>query len=372
MTVKKIGIDAKWYFEGPPSGRVVVRNLVDNLVGLKQNCFEIYLFIDKRFVSDAEKLFKDRVTIVPVLAKPNILSTSLLIPIKANRLNLDIVISQNYGSLIRAKYYKLVYIHDVLFLDFPEFYSKIEQLYFYPMINLARKADSLITISNSEKDRLVKNKIARKEQIDVVYHGLNNKFIPINRYEQSEILEIENKYNLPNKFLLYVGRINIRKNLRNLLEAFLLVRDKNLKLVIVGKVDHKHLDTQKFIQDNNLCESVLFTGHVPDDELYLIYARAFLFCFPSFAEGFGLPPLEAMKCGVPVIVSNTTSLPEVCGDAGIYVDPCQPKEIALAIDMLSDDDDFYQKKREQSIQHAEKFSWSTAANEILEIAKNRL
>jgi glycosyltransferase involved in cell wall biosynthesis len=153
----------------------------------------------------------------------------------------------------------------------------------------------------------------------------------------------------------------------NLLKAIYLLPDKTIKLVIVGKVDHKNIDINTYIKTHGLEDRILFTGHVPAEDLYLFYARSTVFCFPSYAEGFGLPPLESMRCGVPVIVSNRTSLPEVCGDAGMYVDPNDPQDIANQIDALLSDEELYQKKRMISLQQSERFTWANATNDLLHV-----
>ena len=119
-------------------------------------------------------------------------------------------------------------------------------------------------------------------------------------------------------------------------------------------------------------DRVHFLGHVPDEDLYAIYARAHTFCFPSFAEGFGLPPLEAMKAGIPSIVSDRTALPEVCGDAAIYIDPDSALDIAYKINLLNNDEPYYESMKERSLLHSKKFSWKSAAENILNIISNTI
>lgn len=121
------------------------------------------------------------------------------------------------------------------------------------------------------------------------------------------------------------------------------------------------------IQAEGVSHRVILTGHIPEEDLYLIYANATVFCFPSYAEGFGLPPLEAMQCGVPVVVSQRTAMPEVCGDAAIYIDPDYPGDIAEKINCLLNDKILYQKKVLEGIDHAKKFSWEVSANGILKL-----
>jgi glycosyltransferase involved in cell wall biosynthesis len=231
----------------------------------------------------------------------------------------------------------------------------------------ARNADHIITISNTEKQRFVKHGIAELDNISVISLGVNRKFKPLHCYSSDMVKKFKLKNEVPEQYILYVGRLNIRKNIVNLIKSLNYVEDKDIKLVVVGGVDYKADAIAAAIQTNKLEHRVLFTGHVSEEDLYLYYACSKAFCFPSFAEGFGIPPIEAMKCGVPVIVSDRTSLPEICGNAGIYIDPSDPKDIAKKVDVLLSDEDFYKKKQQQSIIHASEFTWDRSALETLNI-----
>lgn len=365
----KIGIDAKWYFEGNPSGRVVVRNLVDNLIAQKHS-HKLYLFIDQKFSEQSQELKSENVIIVPIWSKINLLSNMFVLPYWAGKFNLDIVLFQSFINLYPLRSKKVAFIHDVLFLDYPNFFSLSERIYFSPMSWLARKANCIITISESEKHRLLKHHVGDSQSIKVVHHGVNPNFKPLDDYTLEQITNFNNKYKLPNEYLLYVGRLNIRKNLLNLVRALKYLENPDIKLVIVGAVDHKNSELQPLLYEYNFKERVIFTGHVPDNDLYLFYARSKIFCFPSYAEGFGMPPLEAMRCGIPVIISNTTSLPEVCGEAGSYIDPNSPLDIALKINLLLKNKDFYKLKRQQSIVHSHIFSWVQSAESVIQILEN--
>ncbi|AYL94595.1 glycosyltransferase family 4 protein [Mucilaginibacter celer] len=361
----RVGIDAKWYFDGPPSGHVVVKNLVDEIIKNNDGRFELYLFITDKFKQQASLHFPIYVKLVFLPGIPNMLSNLFLVPVMTFIYGIDVLLFQNFGSAWPALALKIAYIHDVLFLDHPEYYTPGEVTYFKQMIRFAAKADKIITISNSEKQRMLEHNVLSSNNIDVVYHGINEKFKPLSSYQPDAIEALEDKYKLPQKYLLYVGRVNIRKNLVTLVRAFALLKQHNIKLVIAGKNTGAYPQLDSFIADNGLAGDIIFTGHVPEDDLYLLYARATVFCFPSYAEGFGLPPLEAMQCGVPVVVSNRTAMPEVCGTAALYADPDSAENMAGKIELLLADADLYQMKAKQGIAQARKFSWKKAANEIL-------
>jgi glycosyltransferase involved in cell wall biosynthesis len=158
--------------------------------------------------------------------------------------------------------------------------------------------------------------------------------------------------------------VNKRKNIENLLQALPLINDKFIPLVIVGKEDWKQVDYTSFVENGGVRERILFTGWTDDEDLPVIYSLATVFCFPSFAEGFGLPPLEAMASGVPVVTSNVTSLPEICGKAVLYVSPENPSEMANAVNNLLENKSFYQLKVSEGIEHAREFTWEQAAKKF--------
>lgn len=360
----RLGIDAKWYFDGPPSGHMVVKNLVNEIVCAGDDRFELCLFLTSKNRIEAKALFPAHVKLIFLPSVPNLLSNLFLLPLMALLYNIDAVLFQNFGSRWPSKALKIAYIHDVLFLDYPQYYTRAEVAYFKQMIRFAANADQIITISNCEKERMQKHDVTAPLGISVVYHGVNKSFKPLHAYSEDDIKALEEKYNLPQTYLLYVGRVNIRKNLIGLVKALNLLKDFDLKLVIAGeRGSYPELD--EYIAARQLDKHIVFTGHVPEVDLYLLYARAKVFCFPSYAEGFGLPPIEAMQCGVPVVVSDRTSMPEVCGAAALYANPDDESEIALEIELLLNDPVLYNKKVDQCLAQARKFSWTKAANEIL-------
>jgi glycosyltransferase involved in cell wall biosynthesis len=363
----KLGIDAKWFFKGPPSGNMVVKNLVTEIVNNNDEQFELYLLITRDFKKQALDYFPAYVKLIFLPVIPNLLSNMLLIPLIARKYGLEVMLFQNFSSLWPQALRKIVYIHDVLFLDYPQYYSGSELMYFKEMKRLAAKADMIITISNSEKERLIKNNVAGENRIAVIYHGINRDFKTLANYSGEMLNTLSLKYQLPQRYLLYVGRVNIRKNIARLVSALNMLDDKAIKLVIVGELGNDITLLKDHIVQEGLADRVIFTGHVPETDLYLIYANATVFCFPSYAEGFGLPPLEAMQCGVPVIVSQRTAMPEVCGDAAIYIDPDDTEDIAEKINFLLSDVKLYDKKVTDGINHAKKFSWQISANGILKL-----
>ncbi|MBL7848585.1 MAG: glycosyltransferase family 4 protein [Cyclobacteriaceae bacterium] len=361
----RIGIDAKWYFEGPPSGRRVVRALVEAMLRCDQRN-EYYIFLNQRHRAEQFPMQGPNIHLVYVWAGNNQLSNVFVLPRYANRYKVDVTLYQNFISPFGTTK-KIAYIHDVLFLSNPEFYTTYERLYFAPLKYLTRRADAVITVSEEERKRLIHFGFAKDpDKLFVAHHGVDSTFLPRNDYDTKRVEAVKLRYALPDRFLLFVGRLNLRKNVDNLLKGVALLQDKDIPLVIVGTTNWKESNHLQTIKALGIEDRVQFKGSI-DQDLGVVYSLSTLFCFPSFAESFGLPPLEAMACGVPVVVSDTTSLPEICGDAGNYVPADNPQQIAAVIDSLLCNGQLYESKKMLGLAQARKFTWENAAKKILQV-----
>lgn len=360
----RIGIDAKWFFNGPPSGIVVVRNILKHLVRLNHED-EFFIFLDKRDEDKPFPYISEKVHVKYVWADNNFLSNVLLIPLVTSKMKLDVFVFQNFAPLF-TNYKRLSFVFDVIFKSNPEFFTFIERLYFIPLRFLTSKSNRVCTISESEKRRMIIHKYAKDDEIDVIHLGVDDEFIPKEQHDRDLLRTVTEKYNLPETFILYVGRLNIRKNIFNLLRAIELLNNKTVPLVIVGEYDWKMTSVETILDEIGIRDRVLFTGRMESKHIPAIFSLATVFTYPSFEEGFGLPPLEAMASGVPVIVSNSSSLPEICGEAAIYVDPHAPNSIAAAIDLLLEDTALYEAKRTLGLERAKGFNWRKSAECLMQ------
>lgn len=258
---------------------------------------------------------------------------------------------------------KIVTIHDVNHLVFYKNLSFFQKIYARIMLNTAVNNSNIIfTVSEFSKKEILKYLNLKLSKIYVIYPAIN--------------LEISNSKNLDNinlsdKYLLYVGNVKPHKNLKNLIFAYKKLKLKNIKLLIVGKKEglitvdkslFELIDKDIFLKQN-----VVFTGYVSDKTLYSLYNNALLFVFPSLYEGFGIPPLEAMACGCPCVVSNVASLPEVCGDAAYYVNPYDVNDIAKGIEKVLTDENLRQDLIRKGFENVKRFSWEKSASKILEV-----
>ncbi len=265
----------------------------------------------------------------------------------------------------------VVTLHDLIPIKHPETEKFAAQLYWRLQIPIAaRRSNFIITDSEHARKEIMTDFRVPAERIKAVMLGFNPDMN--GEPDQSTSRKVSAKYNLPDDYILYVGTIQPRKNLETLIEAFnRLKQDRDIphKLVIVGRKGWLYEQLFKRIHELGLDEEILFTGFVPDEELPSIYGRASVFVYLSLFEGFGLPPLEAMACGIPVITSNTTSLPEVVGDAGITLPPTDVARVNEALRQVICDKELRTTMRQKGLKQARLFSWEATARETLEIYK---
>jgi glycosyltransferase involved in cell wall biosynthesis len=257
-------------------------------------------------------------------------------------------------------------LHDLIFLFHPETHKSLNRWFLTLMMpRFLRAADAVIAVSECTKRDAIRFYRIPEEKITVIYEGVNPRFRPAS---PEAIAAVRARYGLPERFILYVGTIEPRKNLTTLLEAFHhLLATYDLRLVIVGKKGWLYERFFRRLRELGLEGQVIFTGYVPDEDLPAIYSAADLFVFPSLYEGFGLPVLEAMACGAPVVCSNTSSLPEVAGDAALLVDPTDARALTGAMEQVLTNERLWATLRAKGMERARGFTWEKAAYRTWEV-----
>jgi glycosyltransferase involved in cell wall biosynthesis len=256
----------------------------------------------------------------------------------------------NTGPIIKR--YQILTIHDMAEFSIPANFSFVfRKSYQLLHILLSKSAEKIISVSNFSKEEIIKYCKINPEKVIVIYESGNHmEFIQ----EDNSTLEKNKLLNHP--FILAVSSVNPNKNFSSIIEAMELLNDINFSVVIAGK------KSQIFNQsDSKYLDKATYVGFVTDQQLKSLYRHASCFIFPSFYEGFGLPPLEAMVCGCPVIVSKSAALPEICGDSAIYCDPKNPRDIAIKVREILESKSLEEDQRLKGYQHSKKFSWNTAA-----------
>lgn len=264
----------------------------------------------------------------------------------------------------------VVNIFDMSYVLFPQYHpwKRVQMLRFFE--KRMRSADRIITASQSAKREIVSLLKVPEDKIVVTPLGVSSGFGPIQE-NRALFQTIRKRYNLPEQFLLYVGTIEPRKNLERLIEAFGMAKERIGKiaigLVLAGGKGWLNDPIYSRVRELNLLDDVTFTGYVLEEDLPILYNMALAFVYPSLYEGFGLPPLEAMACGVPVITSNVSSLPEVVGDAGILIDPCNVDELSDAILRVVLSTELRKSLSDKGIKQASLFTWEKCAGETLTV-----
>lgn len=283
----------------------------------------------------------------------------------AKKLDLDIYHGLSHELPIwieKSNIKTVVTIHDLIYLRYPEYYHRIDRKIYDQKFRRACKVATCIhAISEQTKQDLMTYFFIPEGKIRVIYQSINPVFFE--RIDDEKKLELRKKYQLPAKFILSVGTVEPRKNLLGLLEG--MVQSKAyVPLVVVGKLTDYQLKVQKFIEaDLNRLE-VFFLSRIPDDELAVIYQMAEVMVYPSFFEGFGLPVAEAQASGCPVITSHASSLPEVGGEAALYINPLRPEAIGNALTTILSDATLRESLVSKGLINAQRYTPANFARQL--------
>jgi len=259
-------------------------------------------------------------------------------------------------------------VHDLTFMRLPHCAQAGLRAYLNNVVPRSiERANLVLADSQSTKNDLIELLGVSPDKIEVVYAGVERRFRPMEG--EIALRRVKKRYGLNFSFILSLGTLEPRKNFTGLVEAYALMRDKELKLVIAGGKGWLYDEIFARVKELGLEDKVFFPGFVADEDLPALYNLAELFVFPSLYEGFGLPPLEAMACGTPVVTSDRPSLPEVVGEAGFMVEATDNEALAKAMEQVLTDEDLRREMREKGLRQAAKFTWEAAAEKLLDVYK---
>ncbi|MBN2638051.1 MAG: glycosyltransferase family 4 protein [Bacteroidales bacterium] len=329
---------------------------------------EFYFLFDRPF--DKSFVFAENVT--PLIISPPTRHPVLQyfwferqLPRVFKKIQPDLFISpDNYNSL-KSKHKNLLVIHDLNFEHFPKFLPLKDRWFLRHFVRqYVQKANHIVTVSEYSKNDIIKQYGVEPEKIDMVYNGANKNYAPINEKEKISTRE---KLTKGSPYFVYVGAFNPRKNIARLLEAFDLYKketNSDTKLVLVGETMYRSKKTEFLLNTMHHLSDVIFTGRKESAELKLIIGSALALTYIPLFEGFGIPVVEAFKSEIPVITSNTTSLPEVARNAALLVDPTNISSIVNAMKKITFDEDLRNELIEKGKERGKEFSWDHAANEF--------
>ncbi len=377
----RIGIDVRCLAEGKRTGvEEYTLNLLSELFEHdRDNEYILFFNAWKRSVPDFSWATRYPNVTLKTFRFPNKLLNLCLWYLRFPKLDrlvggTDVFFLPNLNFSAVSKKTKLVVTaHDLSFELFPETFSWKQRLWHY-LVNfrgLLRRADRIIAVSRSTKDDLVAEYGISEKKIAVIHSGIGEQFRPFSRNDPA-LLAVKEKYRLPYRFILYLGTFEPRKNILSIVQAYEALRSakhpslEKLALVLAGGTGWKDTPLLEAIGQSPYKDSILLPGFIEDEDKAALYNLAGVFVYPSFYEGFGFPPLEALACDVPVITSHSSSLPEVVGDAGVLIDPYQPEELRLALEKVLLEEGFGDRLREKGSERVKLFSWKKTA----ELTKN--
>ena len=280
------------------------------------------------------------------------------------------------GAPLARRTRTVVTIHDLGYLHFPEAHTQTQRLYLrLSTAWSARVASDVIAISAATRDDLVRYARVPREKIHVIHHGVATRFRPA---DALAVAAMQARHGIDAPYFLFIGTVQPRKNLERVIEAFAKVAQigdctaiTNLQLVIAGKKGWQTAPIERRAAQLGVADRVRFVGYLPDDDLPPLLGGALGFVFPSLYEGFGMPVLEAMACGTPVITSTTSSLPEVAGEAALLVDPHDTGAIARAMERLACEPELRATLAERGQEQAARFTWDACAAATLQVLRKK-
>jgi len=360
----RIAIDArKWRDYGIGT---YVRNLVRHLARLDHET-TYFLFCERQ---DAAVLRDLAANFVPVVDdSPGYgLKEHLSIPLKLRRLGAELFHTPHYVLPLLCPTRAVVTIHDCIHLLFPQYLPNRAALRYaeFMMRSAIRRSALVLTVSEASRADILRFfPETEAERVQVVPNAIDPAILDDPGDEERE--RVRERYQIRGRFVLYAGNIKPHKNLDRLISAFALLRQEgfdDLRLIIIGDEVSRHGSLRRTADAAGLRQEVRFFGFVPDRTLACLYRMASVFAFPSLYEGFGLPPLEAMACGVPVVTSRLSSLPEVVGDAALLVDPYSVEDIARGLTRVLTDDELRTQLVARGRVRAQAFSWEQSVEKI--------
>ncbi len=364
MTSMRIGIDATALPAQPFGAGVYIIHLIRALAALNlDDRLVVFVHRSRReLIGEARNV--EWVMIPDKSRWRRMLWEQIELPRWVHRFRLDLLHSLHYTRPFFLPCKSVVTFHDMTFFLYPHLHTLTKRLFFQAAIRFSgSKADALIAVSESTRRDVLRLLKLPPKKVFTVYHGVAEGFKPI--AETSLLENIRNKYGLPARFILYVGLVEPRKNLPLLLRAFKKATNDGVgaQLVVAGSFGWMVEPVFEQLQELGLEEKVHFTGYIPRQDLPMVYNLADFLVYPTLYEGFGLPVLEAMACGCPVVASAVSSIPEVVGEAGVLVPPNDEDALAQAILSMWHDQDLRERLAKQGRQQSSNFTWERTAQE---------
>ncbi len=368
----KIGIEAQRIFRAKKHGMdIFALELIRNLQALdKEN--EYFIFVkdgpDKACLQETENF---KIVIVPGLLYP--VWEQVFLHLTVKKYQLDVLHCTANTAPLVAHSKTLITLHDIIYLSKAfqggsayQAFGSIYRKWVVPSV--VKKASSVVTVSHFEEAAINSQLPHISDQLEVIYNGVNDRFF------EGDVASFNDlKIDLPEQYIFFLGNTAPKKNMKNVLRAYDLhcQQEASPLPLVIAETHDATLD--RYLNDlglEALRDKIIPTGYVPHHLLPVLYRGATVFLYPSLRESFGIPIIEAMACNTPVVTSNTSSMPEVAGDAAVLIDPTMPEEIADAMASILHDEDLAAKLKSKGSARARDFQWSTAAKRYRELYRS--
>lgn len=369
----KIGIEAQRLFRKKKHGMDIVA--LELIRHLQQTDFvnDYYIFVkddeDRDVIHESA-----HVKIVVIESAPYPYWEQVLLPRKVRETGIDVLHCTSNTAPLFISVPVIITVHDIIYLEKINLtrgtsYQILGNLYRrWNVPRAVKRSAGIITVSDFERKRIMDQFRLPSDMVRTVYNGVSSHFRPVEASEERET--IRRRYNLPDEFIFFLSNTDPKKNMSGVLKALSILRKQNrltLPLVMLD-IDRDFLHkTAREAGDVDILKYITFCGYIPNQDLPAIYSMATLFLYPSIRESFGIPILEAMACGTPVVTSSTSSMPEVAGDAAVFADPLNPSDIAEKISMVLADKKLHQQLVGKGLTRARQFSWTSNAMKTLEL-----
>lgn len=377
----KIAFDAQLLFEeektgiGRTSKMIIDEMIKDKNNEYQLNCFRVKKSQKNRQIIQKYKMHGCMIKMCPWISAPVYNHLERIFPIPYKWLfgkSADITQFFNYAVPFGVGTKCSTFIYDMAYKACPHTTAKRTRRWLGRHIkNYCSRADIILTVSQFSKQEILRYLPVRKEKVHVLYLGVDKADYHASP-SKTEIISVKEKYHIAGDYILYLGTLEPRKNIERLLAAYIDIKTSHSdfpKLVLAGKKGWLYQTIFDLAKEYNLQDDIIFTGYIEEKDTPILMGGATMFVFPSLYEGFGIPPLEAMACGTPVITSNTASLPEVVGDAGIMVDPYSDSDLRDCMLSIYADEELRKRLHCLGIQRAKEFTWEKAAKQLVKIYK---
>lgn len=357
----RIAIDARMINEGSMHG--IARYVYQLLLCLIDAGSDFEFFIIINPMSPLEKIvWPKHMRLITVQGSWFSLRQQWELPKVLKNIKADLFHAPSFMAPLVCPCRLVMTIHDLNHMVLPQFYTLFHQFYYQIFVrSCIRHSEYILTVSNFSKDEIVRNLNISPDKVFVTYNGVSENYRPV--IDQEMLDYVRDMYELPDAFIFCLSNNKPHKNVHQLVRAYC---HSNIKipLVLACPVDRNIIRIAENYGKKHL---IYFSKFIDEEHLPSVYSMTHLFVYPSTYEGFGLPPLEALSCGAPVVVARSSSLPEVVGDAAIFANPFDYQDIARALEIGIQDGELREKLRVNGVQHARRFSWQSMAQQTIEI-----